>query len=216
MDQFTEGCPILQPDRVQFASRRGPAFDQSKKLHRGVFADHGKLCCTSFTFLFQPASDNWYVACQHKKRHRVARSGTYVASIATQNGYVATISTQIGYVATIATKNRYVATLCDRNIRATLPDLKQILAVLRLCTTQASCEMIEFRSLKVHFRYAFRSQHESRTSARVVVIVTDIKSRASKWLVYPMANPILAYSNSSIIGYRRISFHTIAAKSPNA
>ena len=32
-----------------------------------------------------------------------SRSGTYVATIATENGYVATIATQIGHVATIAT-----------------------------------------------------------------------------------------------------------------
>ena len=44
------------------------------------------------------------------------RSGTYVATIATQKGYVATIASQIRYVTTIATQNRHVATLLDRRI----------------------------------------------------------------------------------------------------
>ena len=36
-----------------------------------------------------------------------SRSGTYVATIATQSGCFATIATQIGFVATIATQNDY-------------------------------------------------------------------------------------------------------------
>ena len=51
-----------------------------------------------------------------------SRLGTYVATIATENGHVVTIVTQKRYVTTIATQNGYIATLRDRNFCATLPD----------------------------------------------------------------------------------------------
>ena len=73
-----------------------------------------------------------------------SRSGTYVATIATQNGYVATIATQIRYVATIATQNGYVATLRDRRNFMRLCATEETLCdfarpkygMLRLCATQ--------------------------------------------------------------------------------
>ena len=46
-----------------------------------------------------------------------------------------------------------------------LRTLRRHLGVLRLCATQASCGMKEFRSQKVHFGYPFWSQHESRRNS---------------------------------------------------
>ena len=54
----------------------------------------------------------------------------------------------------------HVATLRD-------PCCDFVRPMFRLCTTQASCGTMKFRSQKVHFGYPFRSQHESWNSARV-------------------------------------------------
>ena len=45
-----------------------------------------------------------------------SRSGTYVATIATQNEYVATFATHVRFFATIATQNGHDVILHDRRV----------------------------------------------------------------------------------------------------
>ena len=64
---------------------------------------------------------------------------------------------------------RLILRLCATHI-ATLRDAccDFVRPMLRLCETQASCGSLESRSQKARFGNPIRSQHESRTSARVV------------------------------------------------